>query len=90
LANLRKELDRIREQGYALDDEETVEGLRSVAGPLFDHTNRVIAAFGVAGPVSRLAPPRLSEIIRLVCAASQQISFRLGYRGRGWRLGTGS
>jgi DNA-binding IclR family transcriptional regulator len=82
-ANLRRELEGIREQGYALDEEEAVEGLRCVAGPLFDHTGRVIAAFSVAGPASRLAPPRLSEIIRLVCAASQQISFRLGCRSKG-------
>jgi IclR family acetate operon transcriptional repressor len=81
LANLRKELEQIREQGYALDQEETVEGLRCVAGAVFDHTGRVIAAFSVAGPATRVTPPRLPEIARLVCATSQQISFRLGYRG---------
>jgi DNA-binding IclR family transcriptional regulator len=81
LANLRKELEQIREQGYALDQEEAVEGLRCVAGPVFDHTGHVIAAFSVAGPATRMTPPRLPEIARLVRAASQQISFRLGYRG---------
>jgi IclR family acetate operon transcriptional repressor len=81
LANLKKELERIREQGYAVDQEETVEGLRCVAGPVFDHTGRVVAAFSVAGPASRITPPRLPEIARLVCATSQQISFGLGYRG---------
>ena len=82
LANLRKELAQIREQGYALDQEEAVEGLRCVAGPVFDRTGRVIAAFSVAGPASRIGPERLPEIARLVCATSEQISFRLGYRGR--------
>src|SRR5208337_3852978 len=81
LPQLRKELERIREQGYALDQEEAVEGLRCVAGPIFDHTGRVIAAFSVAGPATRVTPPRLPEIARLVHATSQQISFRLGYRG---------
>jgi DNA-binding IclR family transcriptional regulator len=83
LASLRKELEPIREQGYALDEEEILEGLRCVAGPVFDHTGRVIAAFSVAGPAARLAPPRLPEIIRLVCEASRQISFRLGRRSGG-------
>ena len=82
LSNLRKELEQIREQGYALDQEEAVEGLRGVAGPVFDHTGRVIAAFSVAGPVTRMTPARLPEITRLVCATSQQISSRLGYRGQ--------
>jgi len=85
LANLRQELEQIREQGYALDQEEAVEGLCCVAGPLFDHTGRVVAAFSVAGPATRLTPPRLPEIARLVCATSQQISFRLGYRRAGAR-----
>ena len=81
LANLKKELERIREQGYAVDQEEAVEGLRCVAGPLFDHTGRVIAAFGVAGPATRITPLQVPEIARLVCAASRRISLRLGHRG---------
>ena len=80
LASLRKELEQIREQGYALDQEETMEGMIGVAGPVFDHTGRVIAAFSVAGPATRLSPERVPEIARLVCAASDQISYRLGYR----------
>ncbi|HXX24536.1 MAG TPA: IclR family transcriptional regulator [Terriglobia bacterium] len=80
LANLKKELERIREQGYAVDEEEAVEGLRCVAGPVFDHAGRVVAAFSVAGPATRITPPRLPEIARMVSATSQQISFRLGYR----------
>jgi DNA-binding IclR family transcriptional regulator len=82
LVNLRKELEQIREQGYALEQEEAIEGLRCVAGPVFDHAGRVIAAFSVAGPATRMTPPRLPEIARLVRATSQQISLRLGYRGR--------
>lgn len=80
LATLRKELERIREQGYAVDQEEAVEGLCRVAGPVFDQTGGVIAAFSVAGPATRMTPARLPEIARLVRATSQQISFRLGYR----------
>ena len=86
LANLKKELEGIREQGYAVDQEEAVEGLRCVAGPLFDHTGRVIAAFSVVGPVTRITPLRVPEIARLVCATSRRISSRLGYRGR-WAVG---
>ena len=82
LANLRKELGQIREQGCALDQEETVEGLRCVAGPVFNHTGRVIAAFSVDGPATRMTPARLPEIARLVRATSQEISARLGYRGQ--------
>jgi IclR family acetate operon transcriptional repressor len=88
LAKLKKELEQIREQGYALDQEEAVKGVRCVAGPVFDHTGRVVAAFSVAGPATRITPERLPEIARWVRATSQQISFRLGYQGgRGWEVG---
>ena len=80
LAGLRKELGRVREEGYAVDEEETVEGWRCVAGPVFNHTGRVVAAFSVAGPATRITLPRLPEITRLVCTTSRQISSRLGYR----------
>ena len=82
LASLRQDLDRIREQGYALDLEETMEGMIGVGGPVFDHTGGVIAAFSVAGPATRLSVQRMPEIARLVCSASDRISYRLGYRGR--------
>src|SRR5208282_1452500 len=65
LPQLCEELERIREQGYALDQEEAVEGLRCVAGPVFTHTGHVIAAFSVAGSATRLTPSRLPEIARL-------------------------
>jgi DNA-binding IclR family transcriptional regulator len=81
LPQLRKELERIREQGYATDHEEAVEGLRCVAGPVFNHTGQVIAAFSVAGPATRFTPARVAEIAQCVRESSQQISYRLGYRG---------
>jgi IclR family acetate operon transcriptional repressor len=80
LAQIKKELARIRERGYSVDDEEAVEGLRCVAAPLFDHTGRVLAAFSVAGPANRMTPERIPEIARLVVETSHEISHRLGYR----------
>jgi IclR family acetate operon transcriptional repressor len=80
LPQLRRELERIREQGYALDQEEAVEGLRCVAGPVFNNTGQIVAAFSVAGSATRLTPARIPEIAQMVRETSQQISYRLGYR----------
>jgi IclR family transcriptional regulator, KDG regulon repressor len=79
LGELKRELARIREQGYAVDDEEAVIGLRCVAAPLFDHSGRAVAAFSVAGPASRVSPSRTPEIARLVLETAGEISRRLGY-----------
>lgn len=81
LAQLRRELEHIREQGYAVDHEEAVEGLRCVAGPVFDHTGSIVAAFSVAGPATRLTAARIPEVARLVRETSREISYRLGFRG---------
>ena len=80
LPQLRRELERIREQGYALDQEEAVEGLCCVAGPIFNHTGQIVAAFSVAGSATRMTPARLPEIAQMVRETSQQISYRLGHR----------
>jgi len=80
LPQLRKELEQIREQGYTVDQEEAVEGLSCVAGPIFNHSGQVVAAFSVAGPATRLTPARIPELAQMVRETSQQISYRLGYR----------
>jgi DNA-binding IclR family transcriptional regulator len=79
-ALFRKELHKIRAQGYAIDNEEMVLGLRCVSAPVIDHRGSVLAAFSVAGPASRVTPERVPELARLVCDTSREISFRLGYR----------
>lgn len=58
---LRDALARVREQGWALVDQELEDGLRSVAAPLRDGTGRVVAAVNVSAPVRRGEIP---EILR--------------------------
>jgi IclR family pca regulon transcriptional regulator len=50
---LRAELDNVREQGWALVDQELEEGLRSLAAPIRDHSGRVTAAANVASHAAR-------------------------------------
>lgn len=50
---LMDELEEVREQGYAYDDEERLEGLRCIAAPVVvDGT--VLGAVSVSGPKSRM------------------------------------
>ncbi|MGH7256759.1 MAG: IclR family transcriptional regulator, partial [Nitrospiraceae bacterium] len=53
-ADLKRELRRVRNQGYALDEEEIEEGLKCIGAPIWDGRGVVIAAVSIAGPVSRL------------------------------------
>jgi IclR family pca regulon transcriptional regulator len=73
-AALRRELDRVRAQGWAIVDQELEEGLRSIAVPIKDRDGRVIAAANVSSHVSRssvesarrvLLPPLLATAARI-------------------------
>jgi IclR family pca regulon transcriptional regulator len=50
---LRKELDRVRKQGWALVDQELEAGLRSIAAPIHDRAGHVVAAVNVSSHASR-------------------------------------
>ena len=80
---LKAHLAEVRRRGYALDNEEIIEGLRCVGAPIRDHSGQVVAALSVAGLSVRLGPERIAEVIPAVVEAAAEISHRLGYREKG-------
>lgn len=74
---LTKELDAVRAQGYALDDEECELGARCIAAPIRDYEGRITAAISVSGPVSRMTRARILELVPLVTDAARRISTAL-------------
>jgi DNA-binding IclR family transcriptional regulator len=68
---LREELAETRDRGYAIDDEERLEGLRCVAAPIMQDGN-VLGSISVSAPTSRLKGDRLTETIpdKVVSAAN--------------------
>lgn len=78
-AELRAELDQIREQGYALSDQERYEGVRSVFSPIVVG-GTVLGAVGIAGPSSRLCGELFrEELPNRVMEASNEIELKLRY-----------
>ncbi|MFC5973587.1 IclR family transcriptional regulator [Halomarina salina] len=66
-AELRTEIERVREQGYATIDGELVEGLRSVGAAVTYPDGRIFGAFGVGGPEYRIDDQRLrSEFVAVL------------------------
>ncbi len=78
---LERVLAEIRRCGYAVDDEETEEGVRCVAGPVRDHTGKVIAAISLSGPVTRMTKEKIPRLGKLVAEACAELSAILGYQG---------
>jgi DNA-binding IclR family transcriptional regulator len=78
---LRKELDEIRERGYAASMGERQEGAGSVAAPVFSHDGLPAAVISVSGPVERF---RLvaDDAAKLLLEETGRVSRQLGYRAR--------
>jgi DNA-binding IclR family transcriptional regulator len=81
-ARLARELDAVREQGYATISDELEVGLAAVAAPIRDAGGSVVAALSVAGPTARLTAPRLDLLGRVAIEQAHEISVALGYSGR--------
>ncbi len=75
------ELQKIREQGYAIDNEEVFMGTVCIAAPVFNHNKRVCAAVGITGDALRIRT-NLESFIKAVQHAATNISIRLGFVGR--------
>jgi DNA-binding IclR family transcriptional regulator len=78
---LLREIQKIREEGYAVDDAERDEGVCCVAVPVRNHEGKAIAAVSISGPNTRVNPGSLEIFIHAVKETAADISGRLGYRG---------
>lgn len=78
-AQLNRELDRVRDLGYAVTRGELEPGLDAVAAPVRGPDGRVVAALSVSGPDVRLAD-KLDELGRLLLTETATLSGLLGHQ----------
>lgn len=79
IAELENQVEAVVRNGYACSIEELEDGLNAIAAPIRNHTDEVIAALSVSGPVYRLTPERLGDVVPDVVAAAGAISHRMGH-----------
>lgn len=70
----KKELQNIRKQGYAIDNEEFVEGLVCVGMPILDKNNRAIASLSISIPKIRFESNKIKDYIDLLDKYTKLIS----------------
>lgn len=79
---LMEELDLIRLQGFAIDNEENEVGICCVGAPIIDFTGRAIAAMSISGPCDRMNRERCFLLGPMLREAALNISKRKGYTGQ--------
>jgi DNA-binding IclR family transcriptional regulator len=76
---LERELEAVRDQGYATIVDELEPGLSAVAAPVRDRGGTVVAALTASGASLRLAPQRLRLLGRVALEQAHALSTRLGH-----------
>jgi len=85
--SLAREMDKVRENGYALDLGERDEGVGCVAAPIRNREGRVFAALSVSGPSMRMTAPFLgNQLAPVLRNYADLISAKLGYSGNNTEL----
>lgn len=74
-------LAKVREQGYAVDNEEQEHDIRCLSGPVFNYDGKIVAAFSISGPISRMTEERVEMLSQRIVEYSRMISASFGYRG---------
>lgn len=75
---LKKELQQIKAQGYAIDRQELELGLICVAVPVLNQDQQVVAALSAAGPSIRFKEEALSEYVTILQKGAKAIQQRIG------------
>lgn len=79
-SELHTQLETVRRLGYAVNNGEYRDDVSGLAAPVFDHTGRVVAAFGISFPSSRRTSELIGELAPLVMTGAKELSLALGRR----------
>jgi DNA-binding IclR family transcriptional regulator len=83
IADLARDLEKIRERGFAVDNEEYIEGVRCIASPLLDNTGKPTAVIGLSAPSERVPPLREKEYgLKLKKHAKEISRYLFGHEGK--------
>ena len=77
----RRELEKVREYGFALDNEENSLNVRCLAAPIFNANGETVAALGTSTTILQLDKSHLPKVVELVKDAARKVSQQIGYSG---------
>lgn len=78
IPRLLEDIDRTRQRGFALDDEENESGARCVAAAVIDSQGRPVGALSMSGPTWRIDDAMVEKIGRRLREAADEVADQLG------------
>jgi DNA-binding IclR family transcriptional regulator len=78
IETLRKMVEDVSRDGFAVDNEEYHTGVRCVAAPVFDMQHQVVAAVGITGPATEISIETIPSLSKIVMAIAGELSRSLG------------
>ncbi len=76
LTSLARELDRVKRQGYAFDNEEAEKGVSCIGAGIHDEEGHLVAGLSLSAPSDRLDKAWATEVKK----TADQISYAIGFR----------
>lgn len=73
------ELEKVRKKGYAMDNEEELNGVICVGAPIFNYTGYPCGAIWISGPKDRLSKEVIQTSAACIKKVAYSISCELGY-----------
>lgn len=74
----RPELQRVREEEFAVAVDQLEVGLAAIAAPVRGARGEVVAALSISGPTTRMTPARIAELKPILVGEGRTLSRRLG------------
>ena len=79
-SDLKNQLDRVRNCGWATSTDEYVDGVAATAAGVRDHTGRVVAALSIAGPTTRFDVERwVDRLIEVAAVVSKLLGHPVSF-----------
>jgi IclR family KDG regulon transcriptional repressor len=71
---LEKELQKVKSNGFAFEDQELRKGVRRVAAPIYDKTNKIIGCISIAAPIFSFELDDVNKLGMLAKKTADEIS----------------
>jgi DNA-binding IclR family transcriptional regulator len=79
-STLQREINRVREQGYAVSAGEFAKDTTAIAVPIYDDEGALAAVMSVSAPSSRMDERRQRACLGLMRSKAEEVSRRLGWQ----------